>query len=227
MASGDLDARTDIYSLGCVLFEMLAGEPPVASMTERRVHNWAALETSKALQGTHTGVARAVKHAISRALAPLPDDRFPTVTEFATALGGMAHRTSVPTRGVFASRRRRRFALALGVVLAVVGVGAAVRLLRDRGWHLNDRRVVVAVIENHTGDPTLDNVGHMAADWVSALRWAKHTQAIVSEYHHRSGSSIAKHDVEVVIAVNVDQVKKVWRRAGRECARRLKPVAVI
>src|SRR2546422_66305 len=167
MALGDLDARTDIYSLGCVLFEMLAGEPPVASMTERRVHTWAALETSKALQGTHTGVARGVKHAISRALAPLPDDRFPTVAEFAAALGGMAHRTSVPTRGVFASRRGRRVAVALGVVLAVVGVGAAVRLLRSSGWHLNDRRVVVAVIENHTGDPTLDNVGHMAADWVT------------------------------------------------------------
>src|SRR6059036_510754 len=167
MALGDLDARTDIYSLGCVLFEMLAGEPPVASMTERRVHNWAALETSKALQGTHTGVARGVKHAISRALAPLPDDRFPTVAEFATALGGPPYRTSVPTRGVFASRRGRRVAVALGVVLAVVGVGAAVRLLRSSGWHLNDLRVVVAVIENHTGDPTLDNVGHMAADWVT------------------------------------------------------------
>src|SRR6184192_834483 len=129
MALSDLDARTDIYSLGCVLFEMLAGEPPVASMTERRVHNWTALESSKALQGSHAGVARAVKHAISRTLAPFPDDRFPTVTEFATALGGSPHRTSVPTRGVFASRRGRRVAVALGVVLAVVGVGAAVRLL--------------------------------------------------------------------------------------------------
>src|SRR5881296_4267682 len=167
LALGDLDARTDLYSLGCVLFEMLAGESPAASMTERRVHNWTVLEASAAMKQADAGVARAVKHAISRALAPLPDDRFPTVTEFATALGGPPYRTSVPTRGVFASRRGRRVAVALGVVLAVVGVGAALRLLRRSGWHLNDRRVVVAVIENHTGDPTLDNVGHMAADWVT------------------------------------------------------------
>src|SRR5205809_4815065 len=167
MALGDLDARTDIYSLGCVLFEMLAGESPVASMTERRVHNWRALETSKALQGAHTGVVRGVKHAISRALAPLPDDRFPTVTEFATALGAPAYRTSVPTRGIFAGGRGRRVALVLGVALALVGAGAAVRLLGNRGSQLNERRVVVAVIENHTGDRALDNIGHMAADWVT------------------------------------------------------------
>ena len=167
MALGDLDARTDIYSLGCVLFEMLAGESPVTSMTERRVHNWTALETSKALQGAHTGVVRGVKHAISRALAPLPDDRFPTVSEFATALGAPAYRTSVPTRGIFAGGRGRRVALVLGVALALVGAGAAVRLLGNRGSQLNERRVVVAVIENHTGDRALDNIGHMAADWVT------------------------------------------------------------
>src|SRR5881409_2108527 len=83
MALGDLDARTDLYSLGCVLFEMLAAEPPAASMTERRVHNWTVLEASAAMKGEEGGVARAVKHAISKALAPLPDDRFATVTEFA------------------------------------------------------------------------------------------------------------------------------------------------
>src|SRR5437879_244808 len=144
MALGDLDARTDLYSLGCVLFEMLAGGSPAASMTERRVHNWTRLEASAAMKRGDAGVARAVKHAIFRAVAPLPDGVFPTVTEFATALGGSPHRTSVPTRGVFASRRGRRVAVALGVVLAVVGVGAAVRLLRGSGWHLNrseERRV--------------------------------------------------------------------------------------
>jgi tetratricopeptide (TPR) repeat protein len=167
MAIGALDARTDIYSLGCVLFEMLAGEPPVASMTERRVHNWTALETSRAMRGAEAGVARAVKHAISRALAPLPDERFATAAEFATAIGGSAHRASVPTRGIFAGQRGRRITLVLGTVLALLGVGVTVRLVGGHGARLNERRVVVAVIENHTGDPSLDNVGHMAADWVT------------------------------------------------------------
>src|SRR2546427_11707761 len=145
---------------------MLAVESTAASMTERRVHNWTVLEGSAAMKRADAGLARAGKHAISRALAPLPDDRFPTVTEFATALGGFPHRTSVPTRGVFASRRGRRVAVALGVVLAMVGVGAAVRLLRSSGWHLNDRRVVVAGVENHHREPPALNPGHMAAGWV-------------------------------------------------------------
>jgi len=167
MALGDLDARTDIYSLGCVLFEVLAGEPPAPSMTERRVHNWTALQTAPAMQRAGPDVARAVKHAISRALAPFPDDRFPTATEFAAALGAPAHRTSVPTRGIFAGSRGRRTTLVLGGAFVLVGAGAAVLLLRQRAPYLNDRRVVVAVIENHTGDRSLDNVGHMAADWVT------------------------------------------------------------
>ena len=165
MGSAQLDARTDVYSLGCVLFEMLAGEPPVASLTDRLIHNWSALESSPALRGTDANVARAVRHAVSKALAPLPDDRFPTAGELAAALGGSAHRTSVPTRGILAGRRGRR-ALA-SVVLLAVSLGGAAVVRRSRAPELTQRRVVVAVIENHTGDPALDNLGHMAADWVT------------------------------------------------------------
>src|SRR5204862_1478290 len=80
-------------------------------------------------------------------------------------LGGPAHRTSVPTRGVLAGRRGRRLTLAAGTLVAVAA--AVVLAVRRPASGLNDRRVVVAVIENHTGDPSLDNLGHMAADWVT------------------------------------------------------------
>ncbi|HXL10117.1 MAG TPA: serine/threonine-protein kinase, partial [Gemmatimonadales bacterium] len=165
LGTGDLDARTDIYSLGCVLFEMLAGEPPVPSFGERLIRNWGALEASEGLRGVAGREARGVKHAISTALAPLPDERFPTAGEFAAALGGPAHRTGVPTRGVLAGRRGRRLTLAAGTLVAAAAVVALV--VRRPGSGLTDRRVVVAVIENHTGDPSLDNLGHMAADWVT------------------------------------------------------------
>src|SRR5437762_2520726 len=123
------------------------------------------LLSGDALRRVEGGVVRAVKHAISKALAPLPDERFATAAEFAAALGGSAHRSSVPARGILASRRGRRIVLGTGTLAAAAA--AVILAVRRPAAGLNDRRVVVAVIENHTGDPAFDNLGHMAADWVT------------------------------------------------------------
>jgi serine/threonine-protein kinase len=82
----DLDGRSDIFSLGCVLFEMLVGEQPfrgssLVAIIARRLAD--PTPSSRALRET---VPESVDRAIRRALAPAPEDRFPTAAAFAEAL---------------------------------------------------------------------------------------------------------------------------------------------
>src|SRR5207244_9758085 len=84
------------------------------------------------------------------------------------AVRGAGLRARLAARAPLTGRGGRRIAVAGAalVALAALAVLAGV-LLHRRYAALSPRRVVVAVIENHTGDSTLDNLGHMAADWVT------------------------------------------------------------
>jgi serine/threonine-protein kinase len=87
-ASGDkaLDARTDVYSLGCVLYEMLAGEPPYTGPTAQAIIMKRFTEPVPSVRKPRPSVPEAMDHAIQRALAPLAADRFATAAEFGRAL---------------------------------------------------------------------------------------------------------------------------------------------
>jgi len=89
-ASGDksLDARTDVYSLGAVLFELLSGEPPYTGATAQQIIVKRFTDPVPSVRRTRPNVPEAVDHAIQRALAPIPADRFATPAQFAQALGG-------------------------------------------------------------------------------------------------------------------------------------------
>ncbi|HET6795661.1 MAG TPA: protein kinase [Gemmatimonadales bacterium] len=81
-----LDARSDIYSLGCVLYELLAGEPPHSGGSAIAVLARRFTETPPRVRRQRPEVTAVVEQAITRALAVDPADRFPSAIAFADAL---------------------------------------------------------------------------------------------------------------------------------------------
>jgi serine/threonine-protein kinase len=129
-AVGDrhLDARTDVYSLGTVLYEMLAGEPPFTGATAQTVIAKRFSGEVPRVRQVRPSVPESVEQAVTRALAPVTADRFASAAEFARALQTMVPTpTATPTRHPAApdGRVRQRLpvaAMALGLGL-LIGLG--------------------------------------------------------------------------------------------------------
>jgi serine/threonine-protein kinase len=88
-----LDARSDVYSLGCVLYELLAGEPPHTGATARMVIAKRFSDPIPRVRRLRPAVSPAVEQALELALAPVPADRFPSAAAFAEALVAPAKAT--------------------------------------------------------------------------------------------------------------------------------------
>jgi eukaryotic-like serine/threonine-protein kinase len=129
-----LDGRTDIYSLGCVLYEMLAGEPPFTGPNVQSVLAKQLSVPAPPLSVVRGSTPLGVERALERALAKSPADRFATAAEFAEALleaptAGASAGTVRPTHDTAASRapgrsRPGRTVVIAGLLLltAVLGV---------------------------------------------------------------------------------------------------------
>jgi serine/threonine-protein kinase len=99
-AAGDrhLNARTDVYSLGAVLYEMLAGEPPFTGATAQSVIAKRLSGAVPRVRHIRPSVPESVEQAVIRALALVPADRFASAAEFVRALGPtIATPTATPT----------------------------------------------------------------------------------------------------------------------------------
>ena len=130
-ATGDrqLDARSDVYSLGCMLYEMLAGEPPHTGPTVQAVIAAVVTKDPEPIASRRSTVPPNVADAVHQALAKLPADRFETAAAFAHALRD----PSFTTRALFTTgsiRRANHPGVLVGLGIAALAVGVV------GGWQM-------------------------------------------------------------------------------------------
>ena len=99
----DVDGRSDLYSLGCVLYEMIVGEPPFTGPTVQAVIAKRFVQTPLDVAALREGVPRPVSRAVQHALMRAPIDRFETVALFVIALNedeAVATKSAAPAKSL-------------------------------------------------------------------------------------------------------------------------------
>ena len=145
MGERTIDARSDIYALGAVTYEMLTGAPPFTGASVQAIVARVLSSDAEPPSRVRNTIPPHVERAVLTALAKLPADRYATAQLFAVALGDAS---AMPTNAVIASRgsgARRRTAVTMGVgacALAALSFGAAWLLARRTGESASHADVV-------------------------------------------------------------------------------------
>ena len=169
-----LDGRSDIYSLGCLLYEMLGGSPPFAGATAQGIMARHAVDPVPSLRTLRTTVPPSLEHAIVRALEKAPADRFSTMAEFKAAIQLSLTNPELPA----STKLRFRVAVLVGVVVTLVAAASIVIKLVPNRIVLDDSRVMVFPLSVNYAAPDSGVLGENVAtmigsvlDGVGPLRW--------------------------------------------------------
>jgi serine/threonine-protein kinase len=155
-AAGDaeLDGRSDLYSLGCVLYEMLGGQPPFTGPTAEVVTRQHLITEAAPITNLRPTVPAAVAGALARTLAKNPADRFNAAAQFFEALS--AADVTAPSAVATTPRRSpiRLALMAAGLLIAITAAWLGGRALSRPGPAASIERIAVLPMDNQTGDST-------------------------------------------------------------------------
>jgi len=174
LADEDLDARSDIYSLGCVLYEMIAGIPPFVGATPQAVMTRRFVANAPPLHETRESVPEHIERAVAKSLMRSPADRWQTAEQFSAALEPINEKEASRFGAVIRRLRHRRrlfgWLIAIPVVAAalfagVVGSGLLRGSFQSRPI-LDPRRIAVLYFDDHSADRSL---GYLANGLTESL----------------------------------------------------------
>ena len=125
LADQDLDTRSDIYSVGCVTYEMIAGLPPFVGATPQAVMARRFVAPPPPLSEIRDSVPPPVERAVAKALARAPADRWQRIGQFGDALRATSLSPSLlMAQSAFGTRRRKFVTFASAVVAVIVSMAA-------------------------------------------------------------------------------------------------------
>ena len=122
MGERDITARSDVYALGCLTYEMLVGDPPFTGSTAQAIVAKVLTEKPAPPSRMRDTIPAAVEDAVLTALAKLPADRFGSAAEFAAALAGSGTDATRAARATRASRPTRALWPAAAALAAAVAL---------------------------------------------------------------------------------------------------------
>ncbi|HSB54739.1 MAG TPA: protein kinase [Gemmatimonadales bacterium] len=154
MGEREITARSDVYALGAMTYEMLVGEPPFTGPTAQAIIAKVMTGEPASLTGQRKSVPPAVEDAVLTALSKLPADRFGSAAEFAEALNGRPGAATVSRRAVTTPASRRTLGIVSTIATLAVLAAAALAVKVWRPAPLPVTRLTLDLPDlrvNHTG----------------------------------------------------------------------------